>query len=380
MLKIKEFAKLCGTSTFTLRYYDEHEVLCPHETDPATGYRYYHPDQQKDMETILTLKGLGFSLDDIKRYLYGSIQIRRELLGQKKKEIEYQMHCAKEQIRTIHALCGQDILSLSEETVREVKNRFEDDPEVLGRWDFCGILPEGCDFTGEDALSENTGIFPPVLLFLPDGMEYWVFFWSRGILYHVNRSTNLLIPNPYRIFEYQGQTYLRLTWLSEEILYQDGREVVCIYRKTDSRRYDHNSAMIFRDDTDLPFVPDPRLVGTWDVCRFVRKPEDFDPRQLPATPARGMFDRIRCTEDGRRFVRCITPIGYQEVEHRYTRGLFINNYSPTTEHYEFREIRGTEYLIAECKTGDYLFAGLIGVYCVFRRAEDETDAHRSKNK
>ena len=60
MLKIKEFAKLCGTSTFTLRYYDEHEVLCPHETDPATGYRYYHPDQQKDMETILTLKGLGF--------------------------------------------------------------------------------------------------------------------------------------------------------------------------------------------------------------------------------------------------------------------------------------------------------------------------------
>ena len=82
MLKIKEFAKLCGTSTFTLRYYDEHEVLCPHETDPATGYRYYHPDQQKDMETILTLKGLGFSLDDIKRYLYGSIQIRRELLGQ----------------------------------------------------------------------------------------------------------------------------------------------------------------------------------------------------------------------------------------------------------------------------------------------------------
>ena len=56
MLKIKEFAKLCGTSTFTLRYYDEHEVLCPHETDPATGYRYYHPDQQKDMERRLPME------------------------------------------------------------------------------------------------------------------------------------------------------------------------------------------------------------------------------------------------------------------------------------------------------------------------------------
>ena len=370
MLKIKEFAGLCGVSASTLRYYDEHEVLCPHETDPITGYRYYHPDQQKDMETILTLKGLGFSLDDIKQYLYGSIHIRRALLGQKKEEIEYHIHCAKEQIRTIHALCGQDILSLSEETVQKIKGSFEDDPDVVGRWDYCGSMNSDTDFSGEETLSNDGGFIPPALLFLPDGQEYWVFFWSRGVLYHTNHSTNLVIPNPYEIFEYNGQTYLRLTWLSESILFPDGKETTRIYRKTDSRRYDRGDTFLFRDNTDLPFVPDERLIGTWDVCQFIRKPEEFDPRQTPEAPIKGMFDRIRCTADGKRYVRVISPIGYQEVEHRYTKGLFINNYIPTTEHYEHREFRGVDYLVVEYKTGDYLYGGMIPLYCVLRRAED----------
>ena len=66
MLKITEFAKLCGVTVHTLRYYDKCSILCPRETDPSSGYRYYHPEQKKDVETILTLKDLGFSLEDIR--------------------------------------------------------------------------------------------------------------------------------------------------------------------------------------------------------------------------------------------------------------------------------------------------------------------------
>ena len=96
MLRIGEMAKLCGVSIETLRYYDKCRILCPRETDPSSGYRYYHPEQKKDAETILTLKELGFSLEDIKTYMNGSIQIRRLLLGRK-------CHCHRGHLR-LHVL------------------------------------------------------------------------------------------------------------------------------------------------------------------------------------------------------------------------------------------------------------------------------------
>jgi len=372
MLKIKEFAKICGVSVHTLRYYDENKILCPHETDKFTGYRYYHPEQKKDMETILTLKGLGFSLEEIKTYMNGSIQIRRLLLGRKKKDIEHNIHCAKEQIKTIHALCGQDILSLSAETIQKVKSRFEDDPDVIGRWDYCGYLPPDAEFTGEETLLQDN-YDKSALFFLPNGQDYWVYFWSRGILYHENNTTNLLIPNPYEIIEHNGTTYLRLYWLSESIIFPDGKESIRIYRKTDSRRYDAKDAVMFSDETDLPFVPDPRLVGTWDVYTFVCKPEDFDPRKKPTSRMKGMFDRIRCTEDGILYKRMYSSIGYYEMEYHYTNGYFLDDYDHLAEHYEYRDHKGIDYLIAEYKTGDYSYGGTVDIYCVLRRSTVESE-------
>ena len=372
MLKINEFAKICGVSVHTLRYYDKCQILCPRETDQYSGYRYYDPEQKKDAETILTLKDLGFSLEEIKTYMNGSIQIRRLLLGRKKKDIEYHIHCAREQIKTIHALCGQDILSLSAETIRKVKSRFEDDPDVIGRWDYCGYLPPDAEFSGEENLLQDN-YDTSSLFFLPNGQDYWVYFWSRGILYHENSTTNLLIPNPYEIIEYNGVTYLRLYWLSESIIYPDGKESIRMYRKMDSNRYDAQDAVMFSDKTDLPFVPDPRLVGTWDVYTFVYKPEDFDPRRQPTSRMKGMFDRIRCTEDGALFMRMRSSVGYIEMEHHYTNGYFLNDYDHFAEHYEYREHKGTDYLISEYKTGDYSYGGKVEIYCVLRRISDTTE-------
>ncbi|MBE6659344.1 MAG: MerR family transcriptional regulator [Ruminococcaceae bacterium] len=373
MLKINEFAKLCGVTVHTLRYYDKCNILCPRETDPSSGYRYYHPEQKKDVETILTLKDLGFSLEDIRTYMNESIQVRRVMIGRKKREIEHHIHYEKDQIRTIHALCGQDILALSKETLQNVKSQFEDDPDVIGRWDYCGYLPPDAEFTGEEnLLQDNYSI--PVLFFLPGGEEVWFYFWSRGVFYHTHDSTNLLIPNPYEIFEYNGETYLRLFWMTEAITVPDAKETIRIYRKTDSRRYDKIETRLFHDKTDLPFVPDPRLVGTWDVYTFVYKPENFDPRRQPSTRMRGMFDRIRCTEDGALFMRMRSSVGHVEMEHHYTNGYFLNDYDHFAEHYEYREHKGTDYLISEYKTGNYSYGGTVDIYCVFRRSTAESES------
>ena len=131
---------------------------------------------------------------------------------------------------------------------------------------------------------------------------------------------------------------------------------------------------LFSDKTDLPFVPDPRLVGTWDVYTFVYKPEDFDPRRQPTSKMKGMFDRIRCTEDGILYKRMYSSIGCIEMEYHYTNGVFLDDYDHLAEHYEYRKHKGIDYLIAEYKTGDYSYGGTVDIYCVLRRSTAESES------
>ena len=63
MYKIGELSKLCNISVKTLRYYDSMGLLCPEETDPFTGYRYYSAAQLLDCYRILAQKELGFTLE-----------------------------------------------------------------------------------------------------------------------------------------------------------------------------------------------------------------------------------------------------------------------------------------------------------------------------
>lgn len=69
MIRIGDFSKLSRVSIKTLRYYDEMGLLKPIEVDRLTGYRYYDFDQLPRLYRILALKELGFSLDEISRFL-----------------------------------------------------------------------------------------------------------------------------------------------------------------------------------------------------------------------------------------------------------------------------------------------------------------------
>ncbi|WP_297237055.1 MerR family transcriptional regulator [uncultured Faecalicoccus sp.] len=66
MLRIKEFAQLCGCSIYTLRYYDEIEVLKPAYVDQKSGYRFYEKAQKKEFIKIKQFQEIGFSIEDIK--------------------------------------------------------------------------------------------------------------------------------------------------------------------------------------------------------------------------------------------------------------------------------------------------------------------------
>src|SRR6185437_15238686 len=69
MLKIGEFSRLSQVTVKTLHHYDEMGLLKPSLTDPFTSYRYYTLDQLPRLHTIMALKELGLSLDEIAQLL-----------------------------------------------------------------------------------------------------------------------------------------------------------------------------------------------------------------------------------------------------------------------------------------------------------------------
>ena len=64
-LMIGKVANLYGITVQTLRHYDKIGLFRPEVINPETGYRYYSLEQLRQLEYILFLRRLGFSLQEI---------------------------------------------------------------------------------------------------------------------------------------------------------------------------------------------------------------------------------------------------------------------------------------------------------------------------
>lgn len=68
-LTIGQMAELNHISEQTLRLYDREGLLKPQETDPVTGYRYYHIMQSARLDLIQNMKVYGMTLRQIRAFL-----------------------------------------------------------------------------------------------------------------------------------------------------------------------------------------------------------------------------------------------------------------------------------------------------------------------
>lgn len=85
LYKIGMFAGINHVTIKALRYYDEQELLKPAYVDEMSGYRYYSASQIADLHQILSLRNMGFSLEDIKAIQGGRSE--KDLLLAKKQGI-----------------------------------------------------------------------------------------------------------------------------------------------------------------------------------------------------------------------------------------------------------------------------------------------------
>ena len=99
MLKIGEFSRISRVTVKTLHHYDEIGLFKPSQVDPFTDYRYYTLDQLPRIHSIMALKELGLSLEEIGQLLLQDLppeQIRGML---RLKRVEAQQHIHEEQAR-----------------------------------------------------------------------------------------------------------------------------------------------------------------------------------------------------------------------------------------------------------------------------------------
>jgi DNA-binding transcriptional MerR regulator len=83
MFSIGEFARHGRISVRMLRHYDSIGLLQPAHVDPATAYRFYEARQLSDLNRILALKDLGFTLQQVQAILdeqIGAAELRGMLI------------------------------------------------------------------------------------------------------------------------------------------------------------------------------------------------------------------------------------------------------------------------------------------------------------
>lgn len=104
MFTIGEFARLGGISIRMLRHYDEIGLLRPARVDPVTGYRGYTIAQLRDLNRIVALRGLGFSLADVRRLLSGITAAElRGMLLLRRAELEGQIDASRASLTRVEA-------------------------------------------------------------------------------------------------------------------------------------------------------------------------------------------------------------------------------------------------------------------------------------
>ena len=148
LIKIGEIAAFFGVSVKAVRIYEKKGILVPAKIDHDTGYRYYTPNQVQTLNALLDLKGLGFSLDEIKDIMAGKIEGESLVAAMKRKRIKWQdaISVAESKIDSIDQMAGRICDSKEAAKLHELT---EDERAWL-------LVKLVCveDFSGRNVLSE----------------------------------------------------------------------------------------------------------------------------------------------------------------------------------------------------------------------------------
>jgi len=109
MFRIGDFSRIARVSARLLRFYDEIGLFVPAHADEQTGYRYYTVEQLGQLNRILVLKELGFSLEQIGDIVRANVSTSelRNLLLLRRNDVELTLAAETQRLRAIETRIAQ---------------------------------------------------------------------------------------------------------------------------------------------------------------------------------------------------------------------------------------------------------------------------------
>lgn len=122
LMLIGEIADFFGVSRKAIRIYEKKGIIKPVKVDTQSGYRYYSAEQVQQLNALLELKALGFSLDEIKTVLDGETSKEQLLRVLEKKQQGWKeaMNAAKYKAESLDNIMVNLQASQPAEKIREM--------------------------------------------------------------------------------------------------------------------------------------------------------------------------------------------------------------------------------------------------------------------
>lgn len=334
MIKIGELSEITGVSIQTIRYYEAEGLISPIEVDRWTNYRYYDERSIERMSQILFLKDLGFSLKEIKN-------LNEEVINKKISEIKVNINKLTKSINKLS--------SIRNKKGEIVMKNFINDERVIGKWKKLAVVKNKEDFALN--LFDDEEIFDfKEIYFLPNGEEYWVFSWTKGTLYLIDREL------PYEIKD--GKLFIGVVDFETNKV-----DNYAVYEKVDDKKYVREEIMI-KDNINVPFINDERVIGFWESVDCVKDFADFIPGKKNWNG--DLFLKQYIFEpNGNLIVKFAERDSI--LQNKWSKNCVINEYNETVSEYVITNIENEDYMCVEWKSGDYSFGGKVEVYYILKK-------------
>ncbi len=333
LYKIGEVSELTSLPIKTLRYYEELKLIKPAFVDAYTGYRNYSEQNIVELYKIKSLKELGFSLQEIKDYNDSS-------LLEKEKQLKTEIECLYKKLRVLS--------SYNNQKGENFMKPFINDENAIGKWKYAATaVSEDAYEKGEQVKDRNLQL--DELYFLQNGEGYWIFDrWTKGYIFRLNGS----------VYTYKIKNNLLYLHICDK---NGNQEQLMVYKKVDSKKRTLDDIAV-RDNIDLPFVADKRVLGYWQVVDFINR-EEYEGYAPKVNPSKLWVKSATFLPTGELIMQFnnnkMTP-------QRYTKGFIIDKHNLTASKYIVKSFNGDKFMFAEWKSGDYIFGGYKPDYYVYK--------------
>lgn len=229
---------------------------------------------------------------------------------------------------------------------------FINDEIAVGKWEHFDIVDNIENFNPNPSKNTIKDIRFKEIYFLPNGQNYWIFEgWTKGSLFIHYGGDDPILEYKYRIKNFNN-TYFMFLEISEE-----DDNYIQVLKKVSHKHY-RISDFARKDDINIPFEHDAKIIGNWKTVAYVDKVEDF---VCPSNENLWLYSAT-FFEDG----TCERKYFDEDVwKDKWSKGVFIDLKKSILSKYFFKEINGKEFMFMEWKMGNFVYGGLEPGYYVF---------------